>query len=156
MINKDWSLKKFAEWYLGDGGVLKLQMEGEGALRVGPNSTELVLFREPPFQATLVTFFPEYHVPPHTHEFVDVYALSMTGNGVTVVGGHHWQKKVQDHPRLDLRIPVLANVEHSGYTKNGSVFLALQKWRDGNPRFLSDDWVSDTPFGNIRKSNDAA
>ncbi len=142
--HEEQSLKEFAEDYLGEGGILKIRVSGEGALRVGPKSTELVLYRDPPFQVTLVTFFPGYRIPSHAHRYVDAYALSITGDGVAIVGGRTWRKQTQDHPRLSLRIPVLSGVMHSGHTEVGSVFLSIQKWKEGRaPTFLSEDWVDD-------------
>lgn len=143
------TLKDFAEWYIGDGEQLRIRVPGEGALRVGPHSTEFVLYREPPFQVTLVTFFPGYVVPQHAHKYVSSYDLSLSGDGHAIVGRHTWTKKIQDKPRLDLRIPVLAGVVHSGHTDIGSIFLSIQKWSDGAPRFLSEDWVSDTAFEDV-------
>lgn len=138
----DWSLKQFSAWYLGDGLSLKIRVPGEDAIRVSENFSELVIYREAPFQAMLVMLFPGYDIQPHSHPHVDSYAFSLTGDGEAIVGGRRWTKHIQDRPRLDLRIPVLANVTHSGYTAIGSVFLALQKWKDGvAPGFLSEDWT---------------
>lgn len=143
------TLKDFAQWYIGGGERLRIRVPGEGALRVGPKSTEFVLYREPPFQVTLLTFFPGYVIPPHSHKYVSTYSLSLSGDGHAVVGGHSWTKKIQDKPRLDLRIPVLAGVVHAGHTDVGSIFLSIQKWSDGEPRFLSDDWVCDIAFEDV-------
>lgn len=139
--NPAWTLKRFAQWYLGEGKELRIKPPGQNAIRVTHRSSELVLFKQAPFQAVLVMLFPGYHVPPHFHRHVDSYDLILTGDGEAHVGGRKWTKKIQDKPRLDLRIPVLANVIHHGYTERGSAFLSLQKWHDVEPGFLSEDWV---------------
>lgn len=142
------TLKEFTEWYLGSKeGVLKIRVPEKDALRVGPHSTEFILYREPPYQITLLTFFPGYVIPPHTHKYVSTYNLSIHGDGHAYVAGRYWTKKVQDQPRLDLRISVPANVNHFGHTEIGTVFLSCQKWEGKEPGFLSQDWVCDTPFG---------
>ena len=147
---KNWSLKEFTEWYLGEEeGLIKIRVPGEGALRVGPMSTEFILYREPPFQVTLLTFFPGYVIPAHTHKHVSTYSLSLSGDGYALVGGRKWTKTVQAQPRIDLRIPVPAGAVHSGHTDIGSIFLSVQKWEGKEPGFLSDDWVCDIPFKDI-------
>lgn len=141
------TLKDFAEWYIQDGTSLRIDVPKENALRVGPNSTEMILYREPPFQVAIVTFFPGYIIPPHSHKHVSAYALSLAGDGHAFVGGNYWTKKVHDKPRLDLRIPVLAGVNHYGYTDKGAIFLSIQKWKGCEPKFIVEDWVCDVPFG---------
>ena len=139
------SLKEWSEWYLGDALSLKLRCAGTNEVRATEHFSELVIYREPPFQAVIMTLFPGHQIPSHYHPNVDSYDLNLTGDGVAYVAGFAWTKKVQDKPRLDLRIPVLAGTVHYGFTPNGSGFLSLQKWLNNiQPTFLSEDWV-DTP-----------
>ena len=136
------SLKEWAEWYLKDGLSLRLRCTGENEIRVTPNFSELVIYRDRCFQAVIVVLFPGHHIQPHYHPNVDSYDLNLTGDGEAWVGGKLWTKKVQSRPRINLRIPVIAGVEHHGFTPNGSGFLSLQKWHNGVvPGFLSEDWV---------------
>ncbi len=144
------TLKEFAEWYLGDGENLKINMEGAGVLRVGENSTEFVLYRDAPFQVTLLTFFPGYVIPPHTHKYVSTYNISLHGDGHAIVGNRYWTKKTQAKPNINNRIAVPAGINHYGHSNRGTVFLSIQKWVGCDPGLLSTDWVSDIPFGKIR------
>ena len=145
----DRSLKDFAKWYIeGKEGVLNTHVP-ERALRVGPMSTEFVLYREPPFQVTLVTFFPGYEVPVHSHRYVSSYDFILHGDGHAFVAGRHWTKKTQSLPQMNTRIAVPAGVTHHGRTDTGAVFLSVQKWEGREPGFLSDDWVADAPFKDV-------
>lgn len=146
----DRSLKDFAKWYLGGKSeTFKLRIPEGKSLRVGPMSTEFVLYREPPFQVTLVTFFPGYEVPSHSHRYVSSYDFSLHGDGQAVVGRRIWKNQVQSPPSLSRRIAIPAGVVHSGHTDVGAVFLSVQKWEGREPGFLSDDWVADAPFKEI-------
>ncbi len=135
------SLKEWSKWYLGDGLNLRLLCVGDNEVRATEHFSELVIYRDPPFQASLVVLFPAHEIPAHFHPNVDSYDLNLTGDGVACVGSRVWTKKVQSLPRLDLRIPVLAGVVHYGFTPNGAGFLSLQKWHNIEPSFLSEDWV---------------
>ena len=142
------NLKEFAGWWLGSvEGQLRIRVPEIDALRVGPNSSEFILYREPPYQVTLLTLFPGYVTPPHRHKHVSTYNLSLHGDGHASVAGRYWTKKIQAQPRLDLRIAVPSNAVHFGHTEIGSVFLSIQKWEGKEPGFLSQDWVCETPFG---------
>ncbi len=155
-MRSNWSLKQFSRWYLGAGESLQINVPGENAILLSEHFIELVLWREPPFQAGLVILFPGHHIPPHYHPNVHNYSLSLTGAGEAIVGGRVWTKRVQDRPRLDLRIPVLSGLVHYGYTESGSAFLSLQKWLHGTaPGFLREDWVDapDWPLAGGIKTN---
>jgi len=143
------SLKAFSNWYLETPGVIPLKAPPTDAIRITKFMSEVVIYRDSPFQVEFVTLFPGEYIPPHHHPNVDSYDINLTGEGEAVVSGRVWTKKVQSQPRVDLRIPVLARAIHYGFTFNGSAFLSLQKWKEGVPlSFLSEDWVDaeDWPF----------
>ena len=146
----DRSLKDFAKWYLGREGVINLRIP-EGALRVGPMSTEIVLYRDPPFQVSLMTFFPGYTVPPHHHEHVSTYNFNLGDNtGLTVVAGREYTGGETGVPGIKQRVPIPAGVVHSGQvSKHGAFFLSVQKWEGKEPGFISDDWYGATSFEEI-------
>ncbi len=135
-----WTLRRWADWYLGDGGSLRIDPPGEDGLRFTESFSEMILYRDPPFQAAIVMLYPG-HIRPHRHHHVDSYDISLSGNGTAIVAGRTWRKSSAYKRGLDMRIPVLAGVVHSGFTEDGASFLSLQKWKNGiAPRFLSDDW----------------
>ncbi len=136
-----WTLRRWADWYLEDGETLRVDPPDEDALRVTYRSSEMILYREPPFQAVLVMLFPGHHIPPHHHPNVDSYDISLSGSGNAIVAGRSWTKSSNYKRGLTMRIPVLAGVVHSGYTESGAAFLSLQKWKNGvAPSFLCEDW----------------
>ena len=136
------TLKAFANWYLRQSGQLPLKAPGENAIRKVSFMTEVVIYRDPPFQVEFVTLIPGQYIPPHHHPNVDSYDISLTGNGEAVVSGRVWTKQIQAQPRVDLRIPVLAGAIHYGFTFNGAAFISIQKWKNGVPlSFLSEDWI---------------
>ena len=136
------TLKAFSEWYLGTVGTLPLKAPAVDAIRVTTFMSEVIIYRDPPFQVDFVTLFPGQFIPPHYHPNVDSYDVNLTGNGEAIVSGRVWTKRIQAQPRVNLRIPVLAGAIHYGFTSEGSAFISMQKWKEGVPlSFLSEDWI---------------
>ncbi len=136
------TLKSFAKWYLKDKGRILVQSPVTGSICVTECFSELVIYRNPPFQVTLIILFPRKRIPPHYHPNVDAYNINITGDGESVVAGRFWTKETQGDLTLDRRIPVLAGAVHYGVSQEGTSFLSIQKWKNEvSPGFLAEDWV---------------
>ncbi len=136
------TLKSFAKWYLEVEGRILIQSPVENAIRVTHNFSELILYRDSPFQVTLIILFPMKRILPHYHPNVDAYNINVTGNGESIVAGRSWTKYIQGPLTISRRIPVLAGAIHHGMSPKGTSFLSIQKWKNNtSPGFLADDWT---------------
>lgn len=141
----DWpNLRAFADWYLRDFPGLPLDAPAD-ALRRGPGSSGLVVFRRGAFQAEIVQFEPGHVVPPHYHAGVSAYDVHLSGTGLITLAGRVLRPRAPllDRP-LKSRVPVLAGIVHSGDAgPEGARFLSLQHWHGGEAwGHIVDDWVA--------------
>lgn len=108
-----------------------------------------VLLREPPFQVESVTLAPGLRVPPHHHRLADTIEVFIAGSlrafsigGRAILpdcGPDQFARRV---PGFAVRIQA-GTVHGATAGPDGAIFLSVQRWRDGKPRPIGDDWIGE-------------
>lgn len=115
----------------------------------------LVAFREPPFQAELIVWGPNFVFPAHRHPHIEIYEKHVSGDLVIVLGKTEaeannfiaratpWtEKRSRSHNQF---IHVLPTDWHGGKTgAKGAVFWSIEKWLKPKISAAGLDWESTT------------
>lgn len=142
----DASLREFLDWYMQHSNVLP-QSPYDGLTFVG-NGPALALFREGPFQVQLFLCVPNTLIPKHSHPHVESFEINVSGdvdfyveNKPTYPEGAGSLER-NGLPRLwGYGAYVGAGViHHAVIGPKGGAFLSVQKWLQGTPTSVDEDW----------------
>lgn len=130
--------RAFARWALKDGRLLLRPLPDQLTAWNGLGQ-ETVLFRESCWQIELLMALPNAPAPVHRHLRCDSADLLLHGEVAGAVEGRGFTP-----PRgpLHLQLKTISRGEwHGGQAgPKGFVWLSFQRWHDGEPTFISEDW----------------
>jgi hypothetical protein len=137
-------LEAFFRSYLSGGLQVRVPVD---AVRMLENSTEVVLYRDAPYQVELITLRRGSVIPAHSHPNIDTYEVILSaGDSATAVVGRrkHGGPRKQARQRTMKIVPIPFGVPHSA--KPGPdrdiALLSIQYWNNGiEPTFITDDWI---------------
>lgn len=139
-------LQEFMDWYMQHSNVLP-QSPYDGLTFVG-NGPALVLFRDGPFQVQLFLCVPNTLIPKHSHPHVESFEVNVSGdvdfyvnNSPTHPEGAGSMER-DGLPRVwGYGVYVGAGVTHHAVIgPKGGAFLSIQKWLQGTPTSVDEDW----------------
>jgi len=136
------NLRQFTNWWWRNDEPLALP---DDCLRLGPCSSQFVMFRDGQFQVEQVALYAGAVVPEHWHPNVDTYECHVTGGGEAYVG----DVRIPDLPDFTKevkfrRLHIAPGVHHRGRAAVDNVALSFQHWLNGvTPTFITDDWVQE-------------
>lgn len=137
-------LEDFFRAYLRGGLQVKVP---EDAVRMLENSTEVVLYRDAPYQVELITLRKGSRIPSHSHPNIDTYEVILSaGDQATAVVGRrrHGGPRSSPRDRIMKIVPIPNGVPHSAIpgAQQDIALLSIQYWHHGiAPTFITDDWV---------------
>jgi quercetin dioxygenase-like cupin family protein len=110
------------------------------AVRMLVNSTEVVLYREAPFQVELITLRKSSVVPPHSHPNIDTYELLLSGSEqATVQVGRRCHGRAKAVKIVSIHRGVVHSAQQG--PDCDTAFLSFQYWHGIAPTFITDDWL---------------
>lgn len=131
-------LQNFLQWWMNN----KVQNPPSGELiRYDTRLTEVLKYRQGPFQVQECITAPNTEVPDHIHPDVDSYEVYMGGDITFRVDGVHYEAPYESVGVGHVR--VLPNSFHGASVgPRGGLFLSVQHWinPDKPPTFISSSW----------------
>ncbi len=145
----DGTLQEFLDWYIEESNTL-MQSPYMGLTFVG-NGPALVMHREPGFQVQLFLCVPNTVIPVHSHPHVESFEINVSGDVDFYVNGEQTypsgsgvaiRRDGSSLPRIwGYGAYVGAGVKHKAIIgPNGGAFLSVQKWLQGEPTSVDEDW----------------
>lgn len=139
-------LEQFLDWYMRNSNVLP-QSPYDGLTFVG-NGPAIVLFREGPWQVQLFLCIPNTKIPEHSHPHVESFEINVSGDVDFYVEGKPTYPEGAGSlernglPRIwGYGAHVGAGVKHHAVIgPKGGAFLSVQKWLQGKPTSVDEDW----------------
>ena len=106
---------------------------------VMPLGTECVIYRDAPWQISIVTMPPNTQIPRHRHNRMDSAELVLGGSGLANIDQRVAGATQRGNVAANL-IRVPRGKWHEGHTgPNGCVYLSFQHWI-GEPGHICEDW----------------
>lgn len=136
-------LEDFFRDYLSGGLQVKVPVD---AVRMLENSTEVVLYRDAPYQVELITLRKGSRIPSHSHPNIDTYEviLSASDAATAMVGKRkHGGPRSVPRERIMKIVPIRHGMPHSAVPGDKDIaLLSIQYWHNGiEPTFITDDWI---------------
>jgi quercetin dioxygenase-like cupin family protein len=129
--------RAFARHMLRDQA-LQLQPVVDGCRSRG-GVTELVLFRDGCWQVSMITMVAGTAIARHRHPRVETVDLLVAGGGRAEVEGRVFGVPRGRFGAGLMRVP--QGAWHEGHAgPDGVAYLSFQRWADGAPGFLLEDW----------------
>ena len=142
----DPTVNEFKDWWIKNGAPIRPPFKD--AVFFTEVAQALVLYRQGIFQVELYMVKPNTSAPSHTHPGVDSCLMYLTGNlEFGDENGKFENLQGMQHAKADGSHFLLGQnrslgaISHSlRCGKEGGAFLSFEKWNNGNPTSVAENW----------------